>query len=87
MKTPPITFIYYLSFGCSNSGFNNNNPYLPNYTFTIDILELARLLNLQYPSNASIMQVKVGFMFSTPEVATMLLKLPVPAETLSACSI
>jgi hypothetical protein len=25
---------------------------LPNYTFTIDILELARLLNLQYPSNA-----------------------------------
>jgi nitrite reductase/ring-hydroxylating ferredoxin subunit len=40
-------------FGCSNSGFNNNNPYLPNYTFTIDInMNLPAYSNLQYPSNA-----------------------------------
>jgi nitrite reductase/ring-hydroxylating ferredoxin subunit len=40
-------------FGCSNSSFNNNNPYLPNYTFTIDInMNLPAYSNLQYPSNA-----------------------------------
>ncbi|MFT4983840.1 MAG: nitrite reductase/ring-hydroxylating ferredoxin subunit [Flavobacterium sp.] len=40
-------------FSCSNSGFNNNNPYLPNYTFTIDInMNLPAYSNLQYPSNA-----------------------------------
>jgi nitrite reductase/ring-hydroxylating ferredoxin subunit len=40
-------------FGCSDSSFNNNNPYLPNYTFTIDInMNLPAYSNLQYPSNA-----------------------------------
>ncbi|MEZ7505134.1 Rieske (2Fe-2S) protein [Flavobacterium sp. Arc2] len=40
-------------FGCSDSGFNNKNPYLPNYTFTIDInMNLPAYSNLQYPSNA-----------------------------------
>lgn len=40
-------------FGCSNSGFNNNNPYLPNYTFTIDInMNLPAYSSLKFPSNA-----------------------------------
>jgi uncharacterized protein YqiB (DUF1249 family) len=51
--------------------------YLPNYTFTIDInMNLPAYSNLQYPSNA-IYVYQEAFMFSTPEVATMLLKLPV----------
>lgn len=42
-----------LFFACSDSGFNNKNPYLPNYTFTIDInMNLPAYSNLQYASNA-----------------------------------
>ncbi|WP_291097077.1 MULTISPECIES: Rieske (2Fe-2S) protein [unclassified Flavobacterium] len=42
-----------LFFGCSTNNFNNNNPYLPNYTFTIDVnMNLPSYSNLQYPSNA-----------------------------------
>ena len=39
--------------GCSTNNFNNNNPYLPNYNFTIDIdLNLPSYSNLKYVSNA-----------------------------------
>jgi nitrite reductase/ring-hydroxylating ferredoxin subunit len=39
--------------GCSNSDFNNKNPYIPSYTFTVDInMNLPAYSNLQYPSNA-----------------------------------
>lgn len=40
-------------FSCSDNGFDNKNPYLPNYSFTIDInMNLPAYSNLQYPSNA-----------------------------------
>jgi nitrite reductase/ring-hydroxylating ferredoxin subunit len=40
-------------FGCTSNSFNNNNPYLPNYTFTIDInMSLPSYSSLLYPSNA-----------------------------------
>lgn len=40
-------------FGCTSNSFNNNNPYLPNYTFTIDInMNLPSYSSLMYPSNA-----------------------------------
>jgi nitrite reductase/ring-hydroxylating ferredoxin subunit len=39
-------------FSCSNSGFDNKNPYLPNYTFTVNInTDLPLYSNLKYPSN------------------------------------
>ncbi len=39
--------------GCSNNNFNNNNPYLPNYTFSIEInTDLPSYSNLKYVSNA-----------------------------------
>ncbi|MGO4817586.1 Rieske (2Fe-2S) protein [Flavobacterium sp. W22_SRS_FP1] len=42
-----------LFIGCSDSNFNNTNPYIPNYTFTIDInMNLPAYSNLRYPSNA-----------------------------------
>lgn len=40
-------------FSCSDNGFDNKNPYLPNYGFTLDInMNLPAYSNLQYPSNA-----------------------------------
>ncbi|MFT5715306.1 MAG: nitrite reductase/ring-hydroxylating ferredoxin subunit [Flavobacterium sp.] len=42
-----------LFLGCSDNNFNNKNPFIPNYTFTIDInMNLPAYSNLQYPSNA-----------------------------------
>ena len=38
--------------GCNNDDFNNNNPYLPNYNFSIDInMELPLYSQLQFTSN------------------------------------
>jgi nitrite reductase/ring-hydroxylating ferredoxin subunit len=40
-------------FSCDDSGFNNNNPYLPNYRFSFDInTNLPSYSNLQFPSNS-----------------------------------
>ena len=40
-------------FSCSDNGFNNRNPYLPNYTFTVDInMNLPDYSNLLSPINA-----------------------------------
>jgi nitrite reductase/ring-hydroxylating ferredoxin subunit len=39
--------------GCSDSSFNNKNPYLPNYSFTIDInMNLPAYSDLKFVSNA-----------------------------------
>lgn len=41
-----------LFFGCTSDKINNRNPYLPNYTFTIDInMSFASYSDLQYVSN------------------------------------
>lgn len=38
---------------CNDSNFNNNNPYLPNYSFAVDInTNLPSFSNLKFPSNA-----------------------------------
>ena len=40
-------------FSCDDNGFNNKNPYLPNYTFTVDInMNLPAYSNLLSPINA-----------------------------------
>jgi nitrite reductase/ring-hydroxylating ferredoxin subunit len=54
MKKHLLLFIVFpLFLGCSDSSFNNKNPYIPNYTFTINInMNLPAYSNLQYPSNA-----------------------------------
>ncbi|SHL48066.1 Rieske (2Fe-2S) protein [Flavobacterium xanthum] len=42
-----------LLFSCSDSGFNNTNPYLPNYSFTMDInMKLPSYSNLKFVSNS-----------------------------------
>ena len=40
-------------FSCSDNGFNNKNPYLPNYSFSVLFnLNLPAYSNLKYVSNA-----------------------------------
>ena len=42
-----------LLMGCSDNGFNNNNPFLSNYSFTADLnLNLPAYSNLKFASNA-----------------------------------
>lgn len=46
-----IIVSFFLS--CSDSDFDNTNPFVPNYTFTVDInMNLPAYSNLQYASNA-----------------------------------
>ena len=42
-----------LLFNCSDNDFNNKNPNIPNYNFTVDInMNLPAYSSLLYPSNA-----------------------------------
>nr|WP_314840065.1 hypothetical protein [uncultured Flavobacterium sp.] len=42
-----------LFFSCSDSGVNNNNPFVPNYTFSMDLnMNLPTYSNLKFVSNA-----------------------------------
>lgn len=54
MKKSILLLLSIMAFwGCSNTNFNNKNPYVPNYTFTVDInMNLPAYSNLQYPTNA-----------------------------------
>ncbi|SDZ86561.1 Ferredoxin subunit of nitrite reductase or a ring-hydroxylating dioxygenase [Flavobacterium gillisiae] len=78
-----------LFFACSDSGFNNKNPYLPNYTFTIDInMNLPAYSNLQYPSNAvyySGVGVKGIYIFNTGSGYNAF-DAACPNQALSSCS-
>jgi nitrite reductase/ring-hydroxylating ferredoxin subunit len=48
-----VSLIIPFLFSCSDNGFNNKNPYLPNYSFTLDInMNLPAYSNLRYASNA-----------------------------------
>lgn len=48
-----LLFIMAAFIGCSNSNFNNKNPNIPNYSFTVDLnLNLPVYSNLKFPSNA-----------------------------------
>lgn len=39
--------------GCDRENFNNNNPFLPNYSFAYNInMNLPQYSSLQFPSNA-----------------------------------
>jgi nitrite reductase/ring-hydroxylating ferredoxin subunit len=54
MKKYLFLFIVFpLFYSCSDTGFNNKNPYLPNYSFTINIdTNLPLYSNLKFVSNA-----------------------------------
>ncbi|RYJ52941.1 hypothetical protein DR871_002530 [Flavobacterium petrolei] len=54
MKKYALLFLiipFFLS--CSDSGINNSNPFVPNYTFSVDInMNLPAYSNLKFVSNA-----------------------------------
>ena len=48
-----LLFLILPYFSCEKENFNNNNPYLPNYSFNVNInMNLPQFSNLQFPSNA-----------------------------------
>ena len=52
-KTLLLIAFSVLLFGCSKDKFNNNNPYLPNYAFSIDLnTTLPSYSNLKFTGNA-----------------------------------
>ena len=48
-----LLFFTFFCFGCSNSVTNNNNPYIPNVSFTVALnMSLPLYSNLKFVSNA-----------------------------------
>lgn len=48
-----LLLVFPMFFGCTPNSISNNNPYLPNYTFTIDInMNLPAYSSLLTPINA-----------------------------------
>ena len=48
-----ITLLAAFAFGCDSENFNNHNPYIPNYSFTVQLdMALPAYSQLQFPSNA-----------------------------------
>ncbi|CAM2812321.1 Rieske (2Fe-2S) protein [Flavobacterium frigoris] len=78
-----------LFFNCSDNGSRNNNPYLPNYTFTIDInMNLPAYSNLKFVSNAvyySGVGVKGIYIFNTGSGYNAF-DAACPNQALSSCS-
>jgi nitrite reductase/ring-hydroxylating ferredoxin subunit len=52
-KSVWLSVLFLVILSCSDNGPINTNPFIPNYTFTVDInMNLPLYSNLQYPSNA-----------------------------------
>ena len=52
-KSVLLSVLFLVFFSCSNNGSININPFIPNYSFTVDInMNLPMYSSLQYPSNA-----------------------------------
>lgn len=53
MKKVLFALLLPLFFGCDDEGFNNNNPYIPNYSFSVDLnTNLPTYNGLKFPGNA-----------------------------------
>ena len=53
MKKYLLLLLLPLIFSCEKESFTNNNPYLPNYGFNVNInMNLPQYSSLQFPSNA-----------------------------------
>jgi len=90
-KTLYLVILATVFTNCSNDGFNNNNPYIPNYSFSINIdLNLPSYSALAFPSNSvfigqagagvkGIILFKAGNDFNAFEAAC-------PNQPISSCS-
>jgi nitrite reductase/ring-hydroxylating ferredoxin subunit len=77
-------------FSCSDNGFNNKNPYMPNYSFTLDLnMYLPAYSNLRYTSNAiyySGVGAKGIYVFCTAPGSYNAFDAACPNQALSSCS-
>ena len=77
--------------GCDKENFNNNNPFLPNYNFSVNInMALPQFSNLQFPSNAVYIDngsagVRGIFVFNTGS-GYVAFDAACPNQALSSCS-
>ncbi|MBC5837967.1 Rieske (2Fe-2S) protein [Flavobacterium muglaense] len=90
MKKSLFVLLITIAFsGCSDSNFNNKNPYLPSYTFNVDInMNLPAYSSLQYPSNAiyyASVGVKGIYIFNTGSGYNAF-DAACPNQVLSSCS-
>jgi nitrite reductase/ring-hydroxylating ferredoxin subunit len=78
-----------LLMGCSDNGFNNNNPFLPNYSFTVELnMNLPAYSNLKFISNAiyySSVGVRGIYVFNTGSGYTAF-DAACPNQAISSCS-
>jgi nitrite reductase/ring-hydroxylating ferredoxin subunit len=90
MKKSVWLFVLFLAFiSCSDNGPVNTNPFIPNYTFTVDInMNLPTYSKLLYPSNAVYYAgkgVKGLLIFNTGSGYTAF-DAACPNQSLSSCS-
>ncbi len=53
MKKYLVLLLLPILFACEGEGFNNNNPFIPNYSFSVDInMNLPTYNALKFPGNA-----------------------------------
>jgi len=56
-----LLFISCLFSGCSDNGFNNNNPFIPNFRFSADInINLPSYNILNFPGNSVYIPPQIG---------------------------
>ncbi len=76
-------------FGCSTNSANNNNPYIPNYSFTVDVnMNLPAYSNLKYVTNGVYVSgygVRGIFVFNTGS-GYVAFDAACPNQALSSCS-
>lgn len=52
MKKNLILLLFIVAFGCNKDDFNNRNPYIPSYGFSVQVdMTLPSFSQLQFPSN------------------------------------
>ena len=91
MKKYIILLILRFLMGCDKENFSNNNPYLPNYGFSLNInMSLPQYSNLQFPSNAVYINngsagVRGIFVFNTGS-GYVAFDAACPNQALSSCS-
>ena len=91
MKKLLLFLIFPLFFSCEKENFNNNNPYLPNYSFNVNInMNLPQYSSLQFPSNGIYLNnagagIRGIFVFNTGS-GYVAYDAACPNQALSSCS-
>ena len=91
MKKYLVLLVLPFLMGCDKENFSNNNPYLPNYGFSLNInMSLPQYSNLQFPSNAVYINngsagVRGIFVFNTGS-GYVAFDAACPNQALSSCS-